>query len=308
MAHKDMDPITAAGFIKGLASPINPIRLKIGGKTRVLDIDNPKLPDWIEDHALRSGDYPYEHKLDHAFYLEELRKLQIELVKVQFWLQDSGQRLMALFEGRDAAGKDGTISVIREYLNPRFARAVALAKPSATEEGQWYFQRYIAQFPAAGEIVLFNRSWYNRAGVEPVMGFCTPAQHKAFLKATPRLEKMIVAEGILLFKFWLNIGQQMQIKRFHERRHDPRKIWKLSAMDIAALNKWDDYTAKRDLMLAKTHNKKAPWTVVQANDKARTHLNVIRHLLHALDYTGKDKAAIGEVDEAVLGAGPNFLR
>jgi polyphosphate kinase 2 len=291
----------------GRLDGIEPVSLTIKNKTRVFDIDNPKLPNWIADHALMSDHFPYKDKLDSGLYAKELRKLHIEFVKVQFWLKESGKRLMALFEGRDAAGKDGTIKVIREYLNPRSARAVALVQPTSIEAGQWYFQRYIAHFPSAGEIVLFNRSWYNRAGVEPVMGFCTPEQHKVFLEAVPRFEREIIEEGIFFFKFWLNIGQEMQLKRFHERRHDPRKIWKLSAMDIAALNKWDDYTDKRDEMLHKTHSKEAPWVVVRANDKARARLNVMRHLLHALEYEGKDKEAIGLIDEGIVGAGPNFL-
>jgi polyphosphate kinase 2 len=295
-------------FSKRDANRIEPVILTVRGKKRVFDIDDPNLPDWVQHHALASDHFPYQHKLDDDVYKKELHKLHIELVKVQFWLKATGKRLMALFEGRDAAGKDGTIKVLREYLNPRSARAVALDKPTPTEETQWYFQRYIAHFPAAGEIVLFNRSWYNRAGVEPVMGFCTPKQHKAFLKATPRFEETIVDEGIFFFKFWLNIGQEMQLKRFHERRHDLRKTWKLSPMDVAALNKWNDYTRKRNEMLKATHSARTPWTTVHANDKSRAHLNIIRHLLHSLDYEGKDKAAIGQIDKSIRGSGPHFLK
>ena len=284
------------------------VELEIGGKTRLFDIDDPKLPGWIEDKALASGDYPYDDKMDKDKYNKELEKLQIELVKVQFWLKATGKRLMALFEGRDAAGKGGTIFSIHAYLNPRSARVVALNKPTETEAGEWYFQRYIAHFPTAGEIVLFDRSWYNRAGVEPVMGFCTPQQYKDFLKATPRFEDTIVDEGILFHKFYLSIGREMQLKRFHDRRHDPLKVWKLSPMDIAALNKWDDYTEKRDVMLERTHKDQAPWVVVRANDKRRARINVIRHILRSLDYEGKDKQAIGELDGKILGTGPGFLK
>ncbi|KKX31887.1 polyphosphate kinase 2 [Rhizobium sp. LC145] len=284
------------------------VELEIGGKTRLFDIDDPKLPGWIEDKALASGDYPYDDKMDKDKYNKELEKLQIELVKVQFWLKATGKRLMALFEGRDAAGKGGTIFSIHAYLNPRSARVVALNKPTETEAGEWYFQRYIAHFPTAGEIVLFDRSWYNRAGVEPVMGFCTPQQYKDFLKATPRFEDTIVDEGILFHKFYLSIGREMQLKRFHDRRHDPLKVWKLSPMDIAALNKWDDYTEKRDVMLERTHKDQAPWVVVRANDKRRARINVIRHILRSLDYEGKDKQAIGEIDGKILGTGPGFLK
>lgn len=284
------------------------VELEIGGKTRLFDIDDPKLPGWIEDKALASGDYPYDDKMDKDKYNKELEKLQIELVKVQFWLKATGKRLMALFEGRDAAGKGGTIFSIHAYLNPRSARVVALNKPTETEAGEWYFQRYIAHFPTAGEIVLFDRSWYNRAGVEPVMGFCTPQQYKDFLKATPRFEDTIVDEGILFHKFYLSIGREMQLKRFHDRRHDPLKVWKLSPMDIAALNKWDDYTEKRDVMLERTHKDQAPWVVVRANDKRRARINVIRHIVRSLDYEGKDKQAIGEIDGKILGTGPGFLK
>ena len=282
--------------------------LEIDGKLRHFDIDDPKLPGWVHDHALESGGFPYDHKLDKEKYAKQLEKLQIELVKVQYWLQDTGKRMIALFEGRDAAGKGGTIMSIRSYINPRSARVVALSKPSPTEAGQWYVQRYVSHFPTSGEIVLFDRSWYNRAVVEPVMGFCKPGQYEAFMKDVPQFEEMIVDDDIHLFKFWLDIGQEMQLKRFHDRRHDPLKIWKLSPMDIAALNKWPDYTAKRDQMLERTHSKLAPWTVVLANDKRRAHLNVIRHILGSLDYEGKDRDAIGEIDDKILGFGSKFLK
>jgi polyphosphate kinase 2 len=289
-------------------SPSRSVHLHVAGKERVFDIDDPKLPDWVDNHALSSGGYPYDDKMDKDKYEKHLERLQVELVKVQSWLQATGKRMMALFEGRDAAGKGGTIFSIRSYLNPRSARVVALTKPTETEAGQWYFQRYITHFPTAGETVLFDRSWYNRAVVEPVMGFCTPGQYESFLRAVPRLEQMIVDDGIHFFKFWLDIGQEMQLKRFHDRRHDPLKIWKLSPMDIAALNKWPDYTAKRDRMLRDTDSDQAPWTVVLANDKRRAHLNVMRHLLLSLDYDGKDMDVIGEIDDKILSSATTFLR
>ena len=276
------------------------VELDIDGKKRIFDIDDPNLPDWIDNKAFGSDDYPYEKKLDDDEYEETLEQLQIELVKVQFWQQKTGKRIMAVFEGRDAAGKGGAIHATMSNMNPRSARIVALTKPTETERGQWYFQRYVATFPTAGEFVLFDRSWYNRAGVEPVMGFCTPEQYEKFLKATPRFEKMIVSDDIQLFKFWLNIGREMQLKRFHDRRHDPLKVWKLSPMDIAALNKWDDYTEKRDRMLKETHTDQAPWTVVRGNDKRRARLNLIRHILTTLDYEGKDEKAIGEIDKKIV--------
>ncbi len=285
-----------------------PVELVINGKERVFDIDNPDLPAWVDKQALASGDFPYDRKLDDDAYDEMLEKLQIELVKVQFWLQATGQRVMAIFEGRDAAGKGGAIYATRSYMNPRSARVVALTKPTETERGQWYYQRYVTHFPTAGEFVMFDRSWYNRGGVEPVMGFCTPEQQQHFLKQTPRVEKLITGDGIHFFKFWLDIGREMQLKRFHDRRHDPLKVWKLSPMDIAALTKWDLYTEARDLMLKETHSEHAPWTVVRANDKRRARLDLIRHILKTLDYDGKDKAAIGEIDDNILGFGPGFAK
>lgn len=284
------------------------VEITIGGKLRSFDIDDPVLPDWVEEKKLSAGDFPYDKKMKREDYDTALEALQVELVKVQFWLQATGKRVMAVFEGRDAAGKGGAIFATRAYLNPRYARVVALTKPTETERGQWYFQRYISHFPTAGEFVLFDRSWYNRGGVEPVMGFCTPEEHKRFLKETPRLEKMLVHEDVHLFKFWLDIGRETQIERFHDRRHSPLKCWKLSDMDIAALTKWDDYTQKRDEMLEKTHTDAAPWTVVRANDKRRARVNLIRHILLALDYEGKDKKAIGEIDDKILGSGPDFLK
>ena len=284
------------------------VELQINGKTRIFNIDDPVLPDWVEDAKLTAGRFPYDKKMNREEYDKTLEALQIELVKVQHWLQATGTRVMSVFEGRDAAGKGGVISVIMEYLNPRAARIVALTKPTETERGQWYFQRYISHFPTAGEFVMFDRSWYNRAGVEPIMGFCTPEEHKRFLKEAPRLEKMIVHEGTHLFKFWLDTGRETQLDRFHDRRHSPLKAWKLSDMDIAALNKWDDYTAMRDLMLEKTHSDEAPWTVIRANDKRRARINLIKHILKSLDYEGKDKKVIGDIDQKILGSGPDFLK
>lgn len=283
------------------------VTLTIGGKQQIYDIDRPDLPDWIENHALKSGGFPYDKKLSQKDYDEELTQLQIELVKVQFWMQKTGERVMALLEGRDAAGKGGAIHATLSYMNPRTARVVALTKPTETERGQWYFQRYVSHFPTAGEFVLFDRSWYNRAGVEPVMGFCSPAQYEGFLEQVPRFEKLIEQEGIRFFKFWLDTGREMQLKRFHDRRHDPLKCWKLSPMDIAALDKWDDYTKKRDRMLKETHTQRAPWTVLHANDKRRARLNLIRHMLLSLDYEGKDPAKIGKLDKKIIGSGPDFL-
>ena len=277
------------------------------GKKIKFNMDDPKLPDWVRDNAFTSGGYGYTKRLKRLAYEKELADLHLELVKLQAHLKDTGERVMILFEGRDAAGKGGTINAFRQYLNPRHTRTVALTKPTETEQGQWYYQRYIRHFPTKGEMVLFDRSWYNRAGVEPVMGFCTPEQHKKFLEQTPALEQMIKDDGISLFKIWLNVGQEMELKRFHDRRHNPLKSWKLSPIDIKALGKWDDYTKVRDQMFAATHTKQAPWTIVRSNDKRRARLNAIRHVLTKLDYAGKDTMLIGKIDRLILGQGPEFL-
>ncbi len=270
------------------------------------DLEDPKLPDWVEERALKSGGYPYDDTIKDKLYEKELTLLQVELVKLQRYINETGARLVALFEGRDAAGKGGCIFTTRQYMNPRTARVVALPKPTEKEVGQWYFQRYTEHLPTAGELVLFDRSWYNRAGVEKVMGFCTAEETAEFLKQAPAYEKMLINGGTVLFKFWLNIGREMQLKRFHERRHNPLKIWKLSPVDYAALEKWPDYTHARDVMLTATHSKTTPWTVVHANDKRRARLNVIRHILAAFPYPGRDDKSVGETDPLILG-GPELI-
>ncbi len=270
------------------------------------DLEDPMLPDWVEQRALASGGYPYDDTIKDKLYEEQLTLLQIELVKLQRYINQSGARLVALFEGRDAAGKGGCIFTMRQYMNPRTARVVALPKPTEKESGQWYFQRYTEHLPTTGELVLFDRSWYNRAGVEKVMGFCTAAETAEFLKQAPAYEKMLIDGGIVLFKFWLNIGREMQLKRFHERRHNPLKIWKLSPVDYDALEKWDAYSKARDAMLAATHSRAAPWTVVHANDKRRARLAVIRHVLAAFPYPGRDDKTVGKTDPLILG-GPKLI-
>ena len=289
------------------AAPTEPLKINVDGVAREFDIYDPKLPDWIDDKALELDGYPYDKKMKEKDYEKQLEKLQIELVKLQSWQQKTGTRVLMLFEGRDAAGKGGTIGAMRYYMNPRSARNVALTKPTETEQGQWYYQRYIAHFPTAGEFVTFDRSWYNRAGVEPVMGFCTPEQHRKFLKETPGFEKLIVDEGIRFFKIWLNVGQEMQLKRFHDRVHSPLTCWKFSPMDIAGITKWNDYTRARDLMIKKTNTKYAPWTVVKTNDKRRARIEVIGHVLRSLDYTGRDLDVIGKPDPKIIGDGPRLL-
>jgi polyphosphate kinase 2 len=285
-----------------------PLKIRIDGKEREFDIESPTLPDWIEDNKLTAGGFPYDKKMKSEEYDQTLEQLQIELVKAQAWLQKTGKRVMTLFEGRDAAGKGGTIFVLHEYMNPRTARNVALTKPTETERGQWYFQRYVEHFPTAGEFVTFDRSWYNRAGVEPVMGFCTPEQHEQFLEETPHFERMVCNEGIYFFKFWLNIGQETQLERFHDRRWSPLKSWKFSPIDVAGITKWDDYTKARDLMIERTHKEFAPWIIVRANDKRRARLAAIRHVLLALPYEGRDLEVIGKEDKKIIGEGPSFLK
>ena len=290
-----------------MTQDIPEVTINIKDKAVSFDLDEVNLPDAIAENAFSSGGYPYDKKLSRKKYEATLEVLQLELGKMQAWLQDTDERVVVVFEGRDAAGKGGTINAFRQYLNPRHTKAIALSKPSDTERGQWYFQRYTNHLPTSGEMVMFDRSWYNRAGVEPVMGFCKPEQHQHFLKEAPQFEDMLVKDGIHFFKFWLNVGQEMQIKRFHDRRQNPLKAWKLSPIDIKALSKWDDYTNARNAMLDATHTKHAPWTIIRSNDKRRARLNAIRHFLQQLDYTGKNTEAIGEIDANIIGSGPNFL-
>ena len=271
------------------------------------DLNDPKLPKSIKEAALRSGGFPYADKMDDEEYLADLQNAWLQLALLQEHVARTKPRIVMVFEGRDAAGKGGTIKTYLENLNPRFNMSVALPKPNDREATQWYFQRYVDWLPAGGETVMFDRSWYNRAGVEPVMGFCTLEQTDKFLEEAPRFEKMLVDDGIQLFKFFLSIGREMQMKRFHDRQHDPLKRWKISPVDLKALEKFDDYTEARDRMFKATHTKETPWTVVLGNDKSRERLNVIRSVLHRLDYDGKDTRQIGPVDPKIVFAAPAFL-
>jgi polyphosphate kinase 2 len=280
-------------------------KAKNGKGKSAFDLDNPRLPKAIEEAAFGSGGYPYTKKLKKEAFEQELYALHVQLVHLQDWLRRSGERIVCVFEGRDAAGKGTCISHFVRHLNPRTCKVVALAKPTETEQGQWYFQRYAAHMPARGGMTLFDRSWYNRAGVERVMGFCTPEQHAQFLREAPEFEGMLVRDGIRLFKFYLDIGPEMQLLRFHERRHDPLKRWKISDIDIAAMERFDDYTAAKEEMLRFTHTAIAPWTIVLANDQRRARLETIRAVLQALDYDGKDAAAIGKPDPKIVSIGKN---
>jgi polyphosphate kinase 2 len=275
-------------------------------KKATFDLDDPELPTEIEEAALVSGGYPYDKKMKKGAFEDELETLQIELARLQSWLRASGERIVCLFEGRDSAGKGTCISHFIRHLNPRHCKVVALGRPTETEQGQWYFQRYVSHLPTAGDMALFDRSWYNRAGVERVMGFCTPEQHATFLREAPEFEGMLARDGIRLFKFFLEIGREMQLMRFHERRHDPLKQWKISDIDLAAMARFDDYTAAKDEMLRFTHTSIAPWTVILANDQRRARLEAIRAVLHAIDYKDKDPDAVGKPDATIVGAGPKF--
>ncbi|MEO3811135.1 polyphosphate kinase 2 [Sphaerisporangium sp. B11E5] len=251
--------------------------------------------------------YPYDERMSRPEYESDKRLLQIELLKLQYWLKATGGRLVILFEGRDAAGKGGTIKRFMEHLNPRGATVVALEKPSERERTQWYFQRYIAHLPAAGEIVMFDRSWYNRAGVERVMGFCSPQQYTEFVQQTPQVERMLVESGINLVKLWFSVSRAEQRTRFIIRQVDPVRQWKLSPMDIASLDKWDDYTQAKEEMFLHTDTEIAPWTVIKSNDKKRARLEAMRHVLNLFDYDDKDKQVVGTPDpRIVISAGDIF--
>ncbi|MBL3699071.1 polyphosphate kinase 2 [Leucobacter luti] len=260
-----------------------------------------KPADTRADAPWRQG-YPYDTKISRSEYESRKRVLQIELLKLQAWVKESGERIMIVFEGRDAAGKGGAIKRFTEHMNPRGARVVALEVPTEREQTQWYFQRYVQHFPAAGEIVLFDRSWYNRAGVERVMGYCTPQQYLEFTRSAPELEGMLVNSGIRLIKFWFSVGKAEQHERFMSRSQDPVKQWKLSPTDLASIDKWDDYTAAKQAMFFYTDTPQAPWTVVKSNDKKRARLEAMRWVLSRFDYPGKDHDVVGEPDPLVIGS------
>ncbi len=269
--------------------------------------DHDDDPQLIDRHG-RAVDtwrenYPYDERLSREEYDRQKYELQVELVKFQNWQQRSGQRHLLIFEGRDAAGKGSTIKRFMEHLNPRYARVVALVKPSDREQTQWYFQRYVAHLPAQGETVLFDRSWYNRAGVERVMGFCDEEEYQVFMDDVPRFERMLVDSGIRLTKFWFSVTRSEQRTRFIIRQIDPVRQWKLSPIDIQSLDRWEDYTAAKEETFRRTDKKGAPWITVKSNDKKRARLNTMRAFLSSVDYDGKDAAAIGEPDPLIVQRG-----
>ncbi len=259
------------------------------------DPDLELAPGW------REGTYPYLNLLSRKNYEQQKYKLQVELLKLQAWVKETGQRVVILFEGRDAAGKGGAIKRFMEHLNPRGARVVALEKPNEVERGQWYFQRYISHLPTKGEIVLFDRSWYNRTGVERVMGFCTDAEYDEFMRQAPEFERSLVRSGVHLFKFWFSVSRNEQRRRFKERQAHPLKQWKLSPIDLASLDKWDAYTRAKEAMFLHCDTSDAPWTVIKSDCKKRARLNAMRYLLHRLPYGKKNLERIGSVDPLIVG-------
>ncbi|MDP3818836.1 MAG: polyphosphate kinase 2 [Methylotenera sp.] len=283
-------PDDAAALSKAIANMPN-----IESSTARAHADDELARDW------RDGAYPYKNLLSRRNYEKQKYHLQVELLKLQAWVKETGQRVVILFEGRDAAGKGGTIRRFMEHLNPRGARVVALEKPSEVERGQWYFQRYVSQLPTAGEITLFDRSWYNRAGVERVMGFCNNDEYLEFMRQAPEFERNLTRSGIHIIKFWFSVSREEQRRRFKEREMHPLKQWKLSPIDLASLDKWEDYTKAKEAMFFHTDTADSPWTVIKSDCKKRARLNAMRYVLHKLPYTNKELSAIGALDPLLVG-------
>src|SRR5215217_6924449 len=289
-------------------SPVRSKRQAVEKTPAALPIDHPHDFATVDRARIfKLGEYPYQQPMSTAEYEALLLPLQAELVKAQNWVKASGQKVIAVFEGRDAAGKGGTIKRFMEHLNPRGARIVALEKPNQRESSQWYFQRYIAHLPAAGEIVLFDRSWYNRAGVERVMGFVDDDKYREFMRQAPEFERMLVQDGILLVKLWFSVSRSEQHTRFIIRRIDPVRQWKLSPTDLASLDKWDEYTEAKEAMFFYTDTAYAPWTVVKSNDKKRARVEAMRHVLSRFDYEGKDLDVVATPDPRVVGTAADVL-
>ena len=263
-------------------------------------------PDRIRE-LFENGEYPYKSKMRRKTYERHKADLQVELLKVQHWVKETGQKIVILFEGRDAAGKGGTIKRFTEHLNPRGARVVALEKPTETERGQWYFQRYVRHLPTEGEMVLFDRSWYNRAGVERVMGFCNASEYLEFMRQVPELERMLTRSGVNLFKYWFSVTQDEQKKRFEARSHDPLKQWKLSPIDRASLERWGDYTEAKEAMFFYTDTADAPWTIIKSSDKKRARINCMQHFLASLDYPDKNTHVARAPDPLIVGISQHVI-
>jgi len=283
---------------------------KPGLPVKPLENQDSRSPQDTSKHqhgASKHNAYPYKTKMSKKEYETRKNELQIELLKLQNWVKDTGQKIVILFEGRDAAGKGGTIKRLMEHLNPRGARVVALEKPSEKELGEWYFQRYITHLPSQGEIVLFDRSWYNRAGVEKVMGFSNPVDYLEFMRQTPDLERMLTRSGIHLFKFWFSVSRDEQFNRFQKRKKDPLKQWKLSPIDLASLDKWDQYTEAKESMFFYTDTKDAPWTVIKSDDKKRARINAMLHILNSLPYENKNSSIVTAPDPLIVGSTQNLF-
>ncbi|RMA41975.1 polyphosphate kinase 2 [Rhodophyticola porphyridii] len=295
---EDLDPATAGNAAETAKPAIDTLPRKRGFPT--------VTPDTIR-HAFETGAYPYDTKLSRRSYEAQKARLQAEMLKVQKWVGETGQKIVILFEGRDAAGKGGTIKRFMEHLNPREARVVALNKPTDEERGQWFFQRYIEHLPTTGEMVFYDRSWYNRAGVERVMGFCAPNEYLEFMRQTPDLERMMVRSGIRLYKYWFSVTQEEQRARFESRRLDPLKRWKLSPIDMASLDKWNDYTEAKEAMFFYTDTADAPWTVIKSDDKKRARLNCMLHFLDSLDYPDKNPRVARHPDPLIVGRAAHVI-
>ena len=287
-------------LINGMSNDeINEVKKLFGSQTTSVQSKINK-DDELADNW-REGGYPYKNRMSRKNYEAQKYELQVELLKLQKWVKDSGQKIVIIFEGRDAAGKGGTIKRFMEHLNPRGAKVVALEKPTEQEAGQWYFQRYVQHLPTKGEIVLFDRSWYNRAGVERVMGFCTEDQYNDFMRQVPEFEKHLISSGIHLIKFWFSVSREEQRRRFAEREAHPLKQWKLSPIDKASLDKWDDYTLAKETMFFNTDSAESPWIVIKSTDKKRARLNAMRYVLSKLPYDNKDPKVVGTVDPLIVG-------
>ena len=302
--ERPADGVDPLAEMKALISGASPDEAKALRRALFADVAKPTSgsdPDMELSPGWRDGAYPYLNLLSRKKYEQQKYHLQVELLKLQAWVKETGQRVVILFEGRDAAGKGGTIKRFMEHLNPRGARVVALEKPTEVEKGQWYFQRYISELPTRGEIVLFDRSWYNRAGVERVMGFCSPAEYDEFMRQAPEFVRHLVRSGVHLFKFWFSVSRAEQRRRFKEREAHPLKQWKLSPIDKASLDKWDAYTQAKEAMFLHTDTSDAPWTVIKSDCKKRARLNAMRYLLHRLPYAKRDTEKLGAVDPLIVG-------
>jgi polyphosphate kinase len=308
---------TAAAIGSAAETPAPPVARSAAGNGHAGDAPVAPQPDSTlsarrHDRAeirrvFETGEYPYATRVRTADYEKHKAELQIELLKVQEWVKATQQRIVVLFEGRDGAGKGGTIKRFTEHLNPRGARVVALEKPSERERTQWYFQRYIEKLPAGGEIVFFDRSWYNRAGVERVMNFCSPNEYLEFMRQAPELERMLTRSGLLLFKYWFSVTREEQLRRFESRQNEPLKMWKLSPIDRQSLDKWGDYTEAKEAMFFHTDTADAPWTIIKSDDKKRARLNCMKHFLSNLDYPDKDSHVVGHPDPLIVGSSAHVI-